>query len=148
MSVEVREAAAGDIQQVLAVYKAAGLATSGQLNIEEAIAVYAKMAQYPNYHVFLAEQDGEVVGTFALLIMDNLANGGVPSGIVEDVAVLPAFQGQGIGKAMMRFAMERCRSGGCYKMMLSSNQIRTKAHRFYEALGFTRHGFSYRVDLQ
>jgi GNAT superfamily N-acetyltransferase len=111
------------------------------------MAMHAKMAQYPNYHVFVAEQDGEVVGTFALLIMDNLANGGVPSGIVEDVAVLPELQGQGIGKAMMRFAMERCRRDGCYKMMLSSNQIRTEAHRFYEALGFTRHGFSYRVDL-
>jgi GNAT superfamily N-acetyltransferase len=120
VSVEVREAAAEDIQQVLSVYKAAGLARCGQLNIEEAMAMHAKMAQYPNYHVFVAEQDGEVVGTFALLIMDNLANGGVPSGIVEDVAVLPELQGQGIGKAMMRFAMERCRRDGCYKMMLST----------------------------
>ena len=147
MSVEVREAAAEDIQQVLSIYKAAGLASRGQLNTEEAMAVHAKMAQYPNYHVFVAEQDGEVVGTFALLIMDNLANGGVPSGIVEDVAVLPELHGHGIGKAMMRFAMQRCRRDGCYKMMLSSNLIRTEAHRFYEALGFTRHGFSYRVDL-
>ena len=146
VSVNVREATARDLQLVLAIYKAAGLATRGHLGVEEATAIFARMRNYPKYHVFVAEISEEVVGTFALLIMDNLANGGLPSGVVEDVAVLPAFQGQGVGKAMMHFAMDRCKSNGCYKMMLSSNEIRTEAHRFYEGLGFKRHGFSYRVD--
>ena len=146
MSVNVREANAGDLQHVLAIYKAAGLATRGHLDVEEATAIFAKMRNYPKYRIFVEEISEKVVGTFALLIMDNLANGGLPSGVVEDVAVLPAFQGQGVGKAMMHFAMDRCKNKGCYKMMLSSNEIRTEAHRFYEALGFKRHGLSYRVD--
>jgi GNAT superfamily N-acetyltransferase len=146
VSVNVREATAKDLQLVLAIYKAAGLASRGHLDVEEATAIFARIGNYPKYHVFVAEISKEVVGTFALLIMDNLANGGLPSGVVEDVAVLPAFQGQGVGKAMMHFAMDRCKSNGCYKMMLSSNEIRTEAHRFYEGLGFKRHGFSYRVD--
>jgi GNAT superfamily N-acetyltransferase len=79
--------------------------------------------------------------------MDNLANNGIPSGIVEDVAVLPAFQGKGIGRQMMHFAINCCKEKGYYKMMLSSNELRTNAHKFYESLGFTRHGFSYRVEL-
>jgi GNAT superfamily N-acetyltransferase len=131
----------------LAVYKATGLATRGHLEPDEAAVIHAKMSNYPNYHVFVAEANGEIVGTFALLIMDNLANGGAPSGVVEDVAVLPSFQGQGIGKSMMQFAMDRCRGSGCYKMVLSSNENRTNAHKFYESFGFKRHGFSYRVDL-
>ena len=85
--------------------------------------------------------------TFALLIMDNLANGGMPSGIVEDVAVRRDLQGRGIGKAMMAFAMSECKRSGCYKMMLSSNEIRTDAHKFYESLGFVRHGYGFRVEL-
>ena len=62
---------------------------------------------------------------------------------VEDVAVLPDRQGQGIGKAMMAFALERCREAGCYKMALSSNLKRGPAHAFYDALGFERHGYSF-----
>jgi len=67
--------------------------------------------------------------------------------VVEAVAVLPSLQGKGIGKKMMQFALDRCKDYGCYKMMLSSNESQTNAHQFYESLGFTRHGFSFRVAL-
>lgn len=43
--------------------------------------------RYPYYKLFVAEQDNQVVGTSALLIMHNLSHLGKPSGIVEDVAV-------------------------------------------------------------
>jgi GNAT superfamily N-acetyltransferase len=96
----------------------------------------------------VAEQDREIVGSFALLVMDNLGHLGAPSGIVEDVVVAPARQSSGIGAAMMRFALDRCRQKGCYKMVLSSNAKRLRAHAFYESLGFERHGYSFRVDLE
>ena len=88
-----------------------------------------------------------IVGTFALLIMDNLAHQGTPSGVVEDVAVLNDLQGKGIGKMMMKFAMEKCQEAGCYKLVLSSNVKRTEAHAFYESLDFEKHGFSFRVNF-
>ena len=50
---------------------------------------------------------------------------------------------QGVGKAMMEHAREQCRLAGCYKLALSSNLRREAAHRFYEALGFERHGYSF-----
>jgi GNAT superfamily N-acetyltransferase len=71
------------------------------------------MRKYPNYKLYIAEYDGHVLGTFALLIMDNLANAGTPSGIVEDVAVLQSAQGRGIGKAMMQYAIGKCRENKC-----------------------------------
>jgi GNAT superfamily N-acetyltransferase len=92
--------------------------------------------------------DATIVGTFALLVMDNLGHLGAPSAIVEDVAVDPQHQGHGIGRAMMKFALDRAQEQGCYKLMLSSNAKRERAHAFYESLGFTRHGFSFRVDLR
>jgi GNAT superfamily N-acetyltransferase len=48
---------------------------------------------------------------------------------------------------MMRFALDRCREKRCYKLVLSSNAKRERAHAFYEKLGFVRHGYSFRVDL-
>jgi len=79
--------------------------------------------------------------------MHNLGHLGAPSAIVEDVVVAPDCQGQGLGKAMMQFALDRCRSKGCYKLMLASSAKRERAHTFYESLGFERHGFSFRVGL-
>jgi hypothetical protein len=46
---------------------------------------------------------------------------------------------------MMRFALDRCCEAGCYKMALSSNLRRPAAHRFYESLGFARHGYSFSI---
>jgi len=148
VKVHVRKAKASDVEQVLDVYRDAGLETRGRLSLQSALGVLEKMSSYPSYGVFVAEVDGQICGAFELLIMDNLANGGMPSGVVEDVAVRPTSQGQGIGRAMMQFAMGECRRHLCYKMTLSSNTVRVDAHKFYEALGFAKHGFSYRVELE
>jgi ribosomal small subunit protein bTHX len=108
---------------------------------------FARIAAYPDYAVYLAEEDGVPVGTFALLVMDNLAHGGAPEGVVENVVVAEGRRGQGIGRALMRFAMDRCAAAGCYKLVLSSNVQREAAHRFYEDLGFVQHGLSFSVPL-
>jgi len=47
----------------------------------------------------------------------------------------------------MDFAMNYCQSKGCYKLALSSNLNREEAHRFYERLGFKKHGYSFSVEL-
>ena len=80
--------------------------------------------------------------------MISLQHRGAPSGIVEDVVVAPDLHGRGIGQSMMRFAIELCLDKGCYKLMLSSNAKRKRAHAFYEALGFERHGYSFRMELE
>ncbi len=48
---------------------------------------------------------------------------------------------------MMVHAINLCRERGCYKMVVSSNLKRPKAHVFYESLGFERHGYSFRLML-
>jgi hypothetical protein len=48
---------------------------------------------------------------------------------------------------MTAHALEECRKAGCYKPALSSNVKREGAYRFYESLGFERHGYSYAVFL-
>ena len=48
---------------------------------------------------------------------------------------------------MMQHAREECRSAGCYKLTLSSGLPREGAHRFYDSLGFERHGYSFLMRL-
>jgi GNAT superfamily N-acetyltransferase len=143
----IRPAAASDLQAVLDLYAQPALDAGKVLPLEAARQLWQRFADYPDYTLYVAERAGDVVGSFALLVMHNLGHLGAPSAIVEDVVVAPTFQGEGIGKAMMQFALDLCRDKGCYKLMLSSNAKREQAHAFYESLGFTRHGFSFRVDL-
>jgi GNAT superfamily N-acetyltransferase len=146
--VTVRKASAADIAAVLNLYAQPDLDDGNVLTVEQGIALFERFARYPDYTLYVAEQDYEIVGSFALLVMDNLGHLGSPSGIVEDVVVAPARQSTGIGAAMMRFALERAREKRCYKLVLSSNAKRARAHAFYESLGYERHGYSFRVDLE
>ncbi len=144
----VRKAEQADLPAVLALYAQPEIDDGQTLAIEEAAALLHRFQRYPDYALYVAEEDGRIVGSFALLIMDNLGHLGTPSGIVEDVVVDPGRQGSGIGQAMMAFAIAYCRDKGCYKLALSSNARRERAHAFYEQLGFERHGFSFRVLLE
>lgn len=146
MNIQIRQAIKEDLPQILNLY--ANVLDKGEvLSIEQAETLFSKMATYPNYKVYIAETESIIIGTFALLIMDNLAHVGTPSAVVEDVVVADNHQGKGIGKTMMIFAMEKCKEAGCYKLVLSSNLKRTEAHAFYESLAFKKHGFSFRADL-
>jgi GNAT superfamily N-acetyltransferase len=146
-SVDIRPAQRPHLGQILALY--AELETPGDRPVDLAAAenLFARIQQDPNYTIYVALAQDIIIGAFSLLIMDNLAHGGAPSGIVEDVVVHRDWRGQGVGRQMMRFALEQCRQANCYKLSLSSNLQRTAAHRFYEALGFQRHGYSYVVPL-
>lgn len=143
----IREAGENDLAAVLRAYEAAGIGGGVSFTVDEAREQFAKLRKYPSYRVFVAEADGVIAGTYALIILDNLAKRGARAGVVEDVAVLPDRQGRGIGRAMMDHAREECRRAGCYKMTLSSNVAREGAHRFYDALGFERHGYSFLLRI-
>jgi GNAT superfamily N-acetyltransferase len=139
----IRQADESDLPDILRAYAESGIASDVAYTVEEAREQFAMLRRYPSYRVFVAELDGVFAGTYALIVLDNLNKRGAAGAVVEDVAVLPSFQGRGVGRAMMEHAREQCRAAGCYKMALSSNRSREGAHAFYESLGFERHGYSF-----
>jgi GNAT superfamily N-acetyltransferase len=147
IDIAVREAEEADLPAILRLYAQAGIDDARVLPLEAATAIFRKMASYPRYHVYVATNGDAIVGTFALLVMDNLAHLGAPSAVVEDVVVDETLRGRGIGGLMMKFAMKVAAECGCYKLTLSSNLKRTEAHAFYMSLGFEQHGLSFRAEL-
>ena len=146
-SLTFRPAIEPDLPEVLRLYAQPDMDDAEILPLADATQIWARMAAYPNYKLYVALQGTQVVGTLALLIMDNLGHLGAPSAVVEDVAVDPAWQGHGIGKAMLRHAIALAAQSGCYKLALSSNLKREKAHAFYDSLEFERHGYSFRIHV-
>lgn len=147
MNVVIRETSKSDLPAVLGLYAQPGMDDGQVLPLERADEIFSRMQRHSNHALYVAVADQEVVGTFALLIMENLAHMGALSGIIEDVVVRPDWQRRGIGTAIMNYAIDVCKALGCYKLALSSNMKREAAHAFYESLGFQRHGYSFVLDL-
>ena len=146
MNIITREATEADLPSILSLYAQLGQDDGTVLSLEEARSVFARLKTYPDYRIYVACDRGRTVGTFAILIMDNIGHRGAPSAILEDVVVEEGMRGQGIGTQMMADAGNLCREKGCYKMVFSSNRNREAAHRFYELLGFEKHGYSFSIS--
>ncbi len=145
----IRVATELDISPVLDLYSETGLDDGVRLNDETAQELFQRFSKYPNYRLFVvAEPEGTISASYALLIMDNIAHVGRQLAVAEQVAVGTNWQGTGLGTLMMRHAMDEARAHGCYKLALSSNVKFESAHAFYEKLGFTRHGYSFIVQLE
>lgn len=145
--IRLREATAEDLPQVLALHAQPGMDQGEVISLARAEEIHASFSRYPNYRLFVAnDTDRHLVGSYALLVMHKLGHQGTPCAIVEDVVVSAPNRGQGIGRQMMEHALCLAREAGCYKLALSSNLKRTRAHAFYESLGFERHGVSFLVQ--
>jgi GNAT superfamily N-acetyltransferase len=144
----IREASEGDLPAILGLYSQFGMEEGSDLSWNDAKKIFARMKTYPDYTLYVATFGDTVVGSFALLIMDNLGHRGAPSGVVEDFIVHQDWRGKGIGRTMMKEAMTLCAVKGCRNLTLTSNKLRHNAHIFYKALGFDVQGFSYSVPIE
>ena len=146
MDLAIRAAELADLPQLLALYKLLDIEPEPEMPIERARERFLDLTLNSGHRIYVAEVDHTIVGTFALIFVGGLAHGARNSCVVEDVVVAAEMQGAGIGKKMMRFAMQLCTDSGCYKLVLSSHLDRNVAHLFYESLGFRKHGYSFLIE--
>ena len=146
----VSRARAADLGRVLYLYREpdSAYAASQSLSGEATERRFAEVLADEHQETLVAESEGEVVGTLVLAILPNLAHGGAPYAIVENVVVDGARRGRGVGKLLMREAIERARHAGAYKLVLSANAVRARAHEFYRSLGLKQTHAGFEVDPQ
>lgn len=102
---EIRELEQNDLPDYLNLLKV--LDEHNSMSLIEAEQLVGKIRCYPYYKIFLIlNEEGQITGTFTLIICDNFGHGGLKFAIVENVVVHPEFRSQGIGKAMMLKARE------------------------------------------
>ncbi|MBD2213712.1 GNAT family N-acetyltransferase [Nostoc linckia FACHB-104] len=111
--------------------------------------IFAEIAQVPNYHIYIAYLNQQPVGTFSLLHAPTMMHLGYHKfAVLDSVTIISQMRGKGIGSQMVKAALKLSAEAGCYKMMLSSNLKRDRAHQFYQSLGFEQHGWSFKCILQ
>lgn len=121
------------------------LSTIGDVPKEKFLDVLEKMEKRGEYHVFVAELEGEIVGTATLMIQQLFAHSGGRVGHVENLVTRKGFEGQGIGTKLMERVIEESKHRRCYKMILSSDE---KNIGFYKRFGFTEKEIAMRLDLK
>ena len=84
----------------------------------------------------VAEVRGRVVGCLQLSFIPGLSNRGADFALVQAVRVDSDLRRQGVGEALMAWAMDQARERGCSAIELFTHKTRVDAQRFYDRLGF------------
>lgn len=150
--IEIRQATASDLKALIAIYAADAIGGHGDTNEAAAFDDYARafdvIAASPHEKLYVAEQQGEIVGTFQTLVTTTLTGRGSSAMIIEAVQTRPDKRGQGIGADMIRFCIGEAQRAGVNSVRLTSNAARTDAHRFYHKLGFEQSHFGFKMKLK
>jgi GNAT superfamily N-acetyltransferase len=93
--------------------------------------------------VLVAELNGEVVGVCQVLVFPHFQHTGGWCAELESVHVRSDLRGHGIGTLLLAGAEALASERGCYRVQLTSRNVRSDAHRFYTTQGFeqTSQGF-------
>lgn len=110
-------------------------------------AAFAAIDADPNQFLVVAVDEEEIVGTLQLSFIAGLSRKGSLRGQIEAVRVASSRRGQGIGKAMLEWAIDECRKRGCRQVQLTSDKSRADAHRFYEKLGFAASHVGFKLAI-
>lgn len=87
-------------------------------------------------YLFVGRHAGQIVATCYLNVVPNLSRNVSPYGIIENVIVDRELHNRGLGKQIMRHALDRAWERGCYKVMLQTGSRRESTHNFYKRCGF------------
>tara|TARA_Y100000296_G_C5006628_1_gene172918 strand:- start:53 stop:487 length:435 start_codon:yes stop_codon:yes gene_type:complete len=86
-----------------------------------------------NVYIFVAENNGEVIGSLSLYIQNKFIHNGSCVGFIEEVVVRKKYNGKNIGSLLVERAVKRCEELGCYKVLLYCYDDLVQ---FYERNGF------------
>lgn len=97
---------------------------------------FAAIQADPNNELIVAIHEDAVIGVLQLTFIPYLTYRGGWRALVEGVRVTNTYRGQGIGRQLFLWAINRAQEKGCHLIQLTSDKSRPAAIRFYESLGF------------
>jgi GNAT superfamily N-acetyltransferase len=134
----LREARREDVPEIVALLADDAIGAGREGPADDAYyAAFDLIAADPRNQLLVAEAGGRVVGTLQLTMIPGLSRHGMLRAQIEGVRVAAPQRGQGLGRAMVEWAIGQAREHGCGLVQLTSDKRRKDAVRFYESLGFT-----------
>ena len=90
---------------------------------------FDELAQVDTRRYVVAEADGQIVAYAGLMCIEPIAD-------VQTIAVVPEFEGRGIGSAILTELIEEARRRGAVEVLLEVREDNPRAQALYVRFGF------------
>lgn len=114
------------------------------IDFDKAAALYETMQHQPDSRVLVAREGAQIVGTVSGFCCRGLAGTFLA---IEDLIVDESHRGGGIGRQLMDAIHAYGKDRGCKYAILVSSGFRSRAHHFYEKIGYTEDVRGFRKSL-
>ena len=139
------------IEDAEAVQRLCNISLGYSVSVEIVMRQIKKLSEDVNHHYIYVYEDEKlqkVVGFVHAEVYESLYS---YSGLnILGLAVLPEFQGKGIGKELMYYLEVNAKNDSVLFVRLNSADYRVEAHKFYESIGYvcdkTQKRFIKRLD--
>lgn len=133
---QVRTVRPDELEQLLALYRHLHPSDPALPFSPDIEALWRAICADPKLHYFGIEVDAVLVSTCTLTVIPNLTRSARPYGLIENVVTHPEFRRRGLGRSLLRHALQCAWEHHCYKVMLLTGRKEPETLRFYEGCGF------------
>jgi ribosomal protein S18 acetylase RimI-like enzyme len=109
----------------------------GKATDEERLSILEIALRDPDYELWVAEVDGEIVGLIDLWIIHDFCHGGKLS-YIQNLYVTPEYRGLGAGSQLLQKIIERAKEGGALEIHVVTEFDNERAIQLYKKHGLTK----------
>jgi len=122
------------------------LSDSTKIDIKKGKKIFKLIKKNKNHFIYAAfdKESKEIIGMITLLVEPKFIHDCGYLGHIEDVVVSKDYEGQGIGKELVKKATKKAKKLGCYRVILNCSDENIG---FYEKHGYNRYEKAMRLDL-
>ena len=132
---KIRKANLVDLNQVVHLITDDDFGKKRESSPELYKTVFEELLSNKYFDVFVMEKDKEIIGCYQMMYLPHLSFTGTKRAQVESVRIKSSLRGQGLGKKLMKHAIEKAQEASCGIFQLTSNKERVEANKFYRELG-------------
>lgn len=96
----------------------------------------AKFEKDENMYLLVLEEEGRVVSSVQMAIVESLTHNVRPFAVIENVVTHAEYRNNGYASALLKRATEIARERGCYKVFLETGSNKESTLNFYRNNGF------------
>ena len=123
------------IEDAEAIQRICNISLGYSVSIETVMKQIQKLSEDVNHHyIYVYEELQTVVGFVHAEVYESLYSYAGMN--ILGLAVLPEFQGKGIGKELMNHLELKAKDDSVTFIRLNSADYRVEAHKFYESIGY------------
>lgn len=96
----------------------------------------AKFEKDENMYLLVLEEEGRVVSSVQMAIVESLTHNVKPFAVIENVVTHAEYRNNGYASALLQRATEIARERRCYKVFLETGSNKESTLNFYRNNGF------------